>query len=136
MKTVAGLWIDHRKAFLVMISESGETTREILSNTEKQLGRVAGVKLNTPFEPLRVKADDAQERGFDGRMDVFYKEVSALLKDAGSILIFGPGEAKDELKKYMEKNGKGGSITAVEAADKLTDNQIAAKVRGFFMRAN
>ena len=136
MKTVAGLWIDHRKAVLVMISDSGETTREILSNTEKQLGRVDGVKLNTPFEPLRVKADDIQERVFDGHMDLFYKEVSDSLKDAGSILLFGPGEAKEELKKYMEKNGKAGRITAVEASDKLTDNQITAKVRGFFTRAN
>ena len=39
MKTTAGLWIDHRKAVIVIVSAEGEETMEIRSNVEKQPGR-------------------------------------------------------------------------------------------------
>jgi hypothetical protein len=35
MKTTVGLWIDHRKAVIAIISEEGEETLEIQSNVEK-----------------------------------------------------------------------------------------------------
>ncbi|MCX6555193.1 MAG: hypothetical protein NTZ12_09310 [Candidatus Aminicenantes bacterium] len=49
-------------------------------------------------------------------------------------MIFGPGEAKGELKKRLERDGLGGRIAAVETVDKMTDRQIAAKVRKRFCR--
>jgi hypothetical protein len=54
---------------------------------------------------------------------------------AESILLFGPGEAKGELRKRLERDKLGGRIVAVETVDKMTDRQIAAKVRGYFSRA-
>ena len=136
MKTVAGLWIDHRKAFVVTLSDKGETTREILSNNEKQLSRVDGVKSTAPFEPLLVKSDDKQERDYDGHMETFYREVGVSLQEAGSILLMGPGEAKVEFKKFMDKNHGSGRITGVQTQDRLTNVQITEKVREFFPRAN
>ena len=59
--------------------------------------------------------------------------VIACLGDAESILIFGPGEAKGELKKRLEKNKLSGRIVVVETVDKMTDHQIAAKVRKHFL---
>jgi stalled ribosome rescue protein Dom34 len=136
MKTVAGLWIDHRKAFIVTLSDKGETTKEILSNNEKQLSRVDGVKSTAPFEPLLVKSDDSQERAYDGHLESFYKEVSGSIQDSGSILLMGPGEAKEEFRKFMDKNGLSGRIAAVQTADRLTNPQIAEKTRNFFPLAN
>lgn len=54
------------------------------------------------------------------------------MRDAESILIFGPGEAKDELKKRLEGNNLGGRIVGIETVDKMTDGQIAAKIRQHF----
>jgi hypothetical protein len=54
------------------------------------------------------------------------------IRDAESILIFGHGEAKGELKKRLERNKLGGRIVGVETMDKMTNNQIAAKVRQYF----
>jgi hypothetical protein len=54
------------------------------------------------------------------------------MRDAESILIFGPGEAKGELRKRLERNNLGGRIVAIETVDKMTDRQIAAKVRQHF----
>ena len=54
------------------------------------------------------------------------------IRDAESILLFGPGEAKGELKKRLEKDNLGERIVGVETADKMTDQQIAAKVKNHF----
>jgi hypothetical protein len=47
-------------------------------------------------------------------------------------LIFGPGEAKDELKERLEGKNLGGRGVGIEAVDKMTDRQIAGKVRKHF----
>ena len=49
-------------------------------------------------------------------------------------MIFGPGAAKDELKARLERNNLGGRIVGIEAVDKMTDRQIAAKVRQHFSK--
>jgi hypothetical protein len=99
MKTTAGLWIDHREAIVMTLSDKGENTRRILSDVEKQHGRIDGKRSVTPFESQLVIADDVQQKEFTGHLNVFYDEVVASIHDAESILIFGPGEAKFELKE-------------------------------------
>ena len=132
MKTTAGLWIDHRKAVIAVLSEEGEETLEIQSNVEKQPGRLAGVRSTTPYESQKLQADDSLQREFTGHLNHFYDEVIAAVRDAESVLLFGPGEAKGELKKRLERDNLGGHIIAVETVDKMTDRQIAAKVREYF----
>jgi hypothetical protein len=50
-----------------------------------------------------------------------------------SVQIFGPGEAKGELTKRLEHEGLKGHVLAIETVDKMTDRQIAAKVREHFL---
>jgi hypothetical protein len=132
MKTTAGLWIDHRKAVIAIVSADGEETMEIRSDVEKQPGRIAGIRSTAPYEAQQVQADDSREREFTGELHRYYDEVIAAIRGAESILIFGPGEAKGELKKRLEHARLGGHIIALETADKMTDRQIAAKVREYF----
>jgi hypothetical protein len=60
---------------------------------------------------------------------MYYDAVIACIRGAEAILIFGPGDAKGELKKRLESNDLGGRIISIETVDKMTDRQIAAKVR-------
>jgi len=131
MKTTVGLWIDHRKAVIAIVSAEGEETMEIRSNVEKQPGRFAGVR-STSHHGQPPPADDSHEREFTGHLNQFYAEVIAAIRDAESILLFGPGEAKGELKKRLEHAKLGGHVIAVETVDKMTDRQVAAKVREYF----
>jgi len=39
MRTRVGLWIDHRKAIVVTVSDKGDETRLVISTVEKQLRR-------------------------------------------------------------------------------------------------
>ena len=132
MKTIVGVWLDHRKAVIAVVSDKGEETKVIESNVEKHSGRIAGVRSTTPYESQKVPADDIRQREFTSHLHGYYDEVIAAIRDAESILIFGPGEAKGELKSRLEKGRLGGRIVAVQAADKMTDRQIAAKVREHF----
>jgi stalled ribosome rescue protein Dom34 len=132
MKTTVGLWIDHRKAIIVAVTNKGEETKLIISKVEKQPGRFAGIRSTTPYESQQVQADDSRERKFTGHLNIYYDAVIACIRDAESILIFGPGEAKGELQKHMKKNKLGGRIVAIETVDKMTDRQIASKVRQYF----
>ena len=134
MKMTMGLWIDHRKALIVAVSDKGEETRVIESNVEKQPGRFAGVRSTTSFEAQKVQADDSRERRFTGQLNAYYDEVVAAVREAESILLLGPGEAKGEFKKRLEGDKLGGLIEAVETVDAMTDRQIAAKVREYFQK--
>jgi len=133
MKKEAGLWIDHKKAVIVIITDEKEEIILIISKIEKQLGRSGGIRSTTPFESQQVPADDSRERKFTGHLNIYYDAVIAYIRDAESILIFGPGEAKGELKERLERNNLGGGIIGIETVDKMTDRQIAAKVRRRFL---
>ena len=131
-KTIAGLWIDHRKAVIATVSGEKEETTEIQSNVEKQPGRVDGVRSTSAYETHHAQADDIREREFTAHLNGYYAKVIAAMGDVESILIFGPGEAKGELKKRLDHAGLGDRVTAVETTDKMTDRQIVAKVRDHF----
>jgi hypothetical protein len=132
MKTTVGLCIDHRKAVIVAVMDKREKIKLIISKVENQPGRFAGVRSTTPYESQQVRADDSRERKFTGHLKIYYDAVIACIRDAESILIFGPGEAKGELQKRIKKTKLGGLIVAIEAGYKMTDHQVAAKVRRYF----
>jgi len=129
MKTATGLWIDHRKAVIVTITGRAENVREILSHVEKQPGRIEGARSTTPYESQLVTADDSRQRDLTGHLGTYYDEVISHLRDATGILIFGPGEAKGELVKRIERDKLGERIARIETVDKMTVPQIAAEVR-------
>jgi len=132
MGTKLGLWIDHRKALVVAVTDKGEETSLIISRVDKQPGRSGGIRSTTPYESQQVPADDSRERKFTRHLSIYYDAVIACVRNAESILIFGPGEAKGELKKRLERNKLGGRIVGVETIDKMSDRQVAAKVRQYF----
>ncbi len=129
MKTKAGLWIDHKKAIIVKVTDHGEEVSVTVSGVERQLRRGGDSPLKGAYESQRVPADDRRQRSLTGHLNAYYDAVIAVLADADSILIFGPGEAKGELRKRLERNNLGGRVVAVETVDRMTNRQVAAKVR-------
>ena len=128
MKSIAGLWIDHRKAVIVIVSDQGEETKQIESGMEKH------VRFSGGSRSEQGGGEDQQDRQFTGHLNIYYDEVIAHLRDAESILIFGPGEAKGELEKRLASKGLSERVVGIETVDKMTDRQIAAKVRQHFRK--
>jgi len=136
MKTLAGLWIDHREAVIVLLSENGQETRRIKSHVEKQLRRSGRSSSRPSFEAQMVPADDSRERGYTGHLANFYDEVVSCLRPAEAILLIGPGEAKGELRKRIARDKLDVRITRCETSDKMTERQISQKVcRHYFPSA-
>jgi hypothetical protein len=128
-----GIWIDHEKGFIVSIIDEVESIKIIRSNVEGRIRLSGGSRSRTPFGPQDV----AKEKKLEGRrtqqLRRYYQEIIYAMSDAGKILIFGPGEAKIELEKALKKSKELSSIiVGVEPADKMTEKQIAAKVRKVF----
>lgn len=132
MITKVGLWIDHRRAIVVTVSDEGDETKLVISAVEKQRRRSGDSPLKGRYERQHVTATDSQQRAFTGHLNSYYDAVIASIGAAESILIFGPGEAKGELKKRLERANLGGRIAVLETVDKMTDRQISAKVRQHF----
>jgi hypothetical protein len=133
MKTIAGLWIDHRKAIIVTLTDEGEEkTKEIPSNVEKHHGRIGGTRSAGSFESQLVPKDDRQLREFTHHLNDFYQEVLLSIREAEAVLIFGPGEAKGEIKKLLEQSKHRDRVVVMESADKMTDRQITAKVHHYY----
>jgi len=127
MKKEVGLWIDHKRAVIVAVSGETEDITEIISNMEKRV-RYSGVAQQVPGE-------DQRDRQYMFHLSRYYDRVIAQVRDAKSILIMGPGEAKREFEKQLKSEKYGGKIVGVETVDKMTDRQIAAKVRQQYMTA-
>jgi hypothetical protein len=134
VKTQAGLWIDHRKAVIVIDSDDGETSRLVESNVEKHVRYSGGPGGGGGHGSREGAGEDTRERHFEGQLDKYYDQVIECVRDAEAILILGPGEAKGELKRRLERDGLGARIVGVETVDKMTDREIAARVREHFAR--
>jgi hypothetical protein len=132
MRTKVGLWIDHRKAIVVAVTDKGEEIRLIISKVEKQLRRSGDSPLEGAYDKEQAPARNRRQRTLTTHLNIYYNAVIACIRDAESILIFGPGEAKGELKKRLRKANLSGRIVGMETVDKMTDHQIAAKVRQHF----
>ncbi len=133
MKKQIGLWIDHREAIIVIITDSGEEIKHILSNNGKHIRYSGSSHSKTPEGLKEVASEDQRDRKFENHLNKFYDEIFAYIRDADSIQIFGPGEAKGELDKRIEHDGIKAHILAIETTDKMTEHQITAKVREHFL---
>lgn len=122
MKKAAGLWIDHQKAVIVFVAGKDAETKLINSNIEKH-HRQSGVSM---------PADDVRQRDLTGHLNTFYDEVVSSIRQAESILILGPGEAKGELKKRLDKVSASGRFVEIKTSDKMTQPQLVALVRNHF----
>jgi stalled ribosome rescue protein Dom34 len=126
MKKEVGVWIDHRKTVIVSVTDNGEETSLIGSGMEKHV-RYSG-------SPQEDSAEDQRDKRFTGHLNKYYDDIVSRIRDAESILILGPGEAKVELEHRLESEALGGRIVGIETVDKMTDRQIAAKVRQYFAK--
>ena len=125
MDKKVGLWLDHNMAVVVIISNDGEERRIITSDMEHYVRYSDAV-------PGDGSEEDARDRRFWNHLGEYYDKVIAQIGEAKSIQIFGPGEAKYELRKRLESEGMSDNIVSVDDAESLTDRQVAKRVRERF----
>lgn len=124
MKKQAGLWIDNRKAVIVLISGGMEEVKTIEYGVEKPVRFLSGSALGS--------SGDMHDHRFGYHLNSYYDQVIALVRSAETIQIFGPGDAKNELEKRLKNEGLKGRALSLETTDPMTESQITAKVRELF----
>jgi hypothetical protein len=121
MNKRVGLWLDRNKAVIVSITDSGEERKRITSDMEHY-------RLYSSVVPGDGLPENIRDRRYWDHLGEYYDNIITYIQDAKAIQIFGPGEAKYELKKHLECKGLSEYIVSVEEAEKLTDEQIGMKV--------
>jgi hypothetical protein len=85
-----------RKAVIVAVTGKGEEIGLTISKVETQPRLSGDSPLKGPYESQQMSADDSRQRTLTGHLNIYYDAVIASIRDAESILIFGPGEAKPD----------------------------------------
>jgi hypothetical protein len=116
---------------IASVTDKGEELGLVISKAERQPRRAGDWPLKGRSEPRREAMSDARQRKYTAHLNIYYDAVIASLGDARRILIFGPGEAKGELKKRLVRAKMGARVRRVETADKMTERQLAKEVRSF-----
>ena len=141
MRKYVGIWLDHKEAFVVYLIDNQtftagneEMIERIESDIERRVRLSGGSRSRkTPYGPQDISVDGKKEGRVKRQLNSYYQQIIKRISDADRILIFGPGEAKLELKKLIGKNRQlAGKLNSVESADKMTVRQIAARARDFF----
>ena len=130
MNDKVGIWIDHKKA--VIVSTSGD--RVTAKTLESEVGPHARYSSRSGYPtsdgPQEGRGEKKYEERYGQHLDRYYDEVISQLDQPEALFIFGPGEAKLQLKERLSRSkALSEHIVEIETTDKLTDPQIVAKVK-------
>lgn len=86
------------------------------------------------FDESMIHAPHQHLRRDPAAAEHFYHQVAAALKNAGEILVVGPGSAKLQLIKHVDRHDRalGDKIVGVESVDHPSDKQLVAYIRKYF----
>ena len=135
MATKAGVWIDHKQAIVVIVTNAGNEIKKIAFDIGQPVRSARSKRPKGKFTPNDYIAEDRLERKVENDRKDYYDDVIASLRGAAAILILGPGEAKGEFVKRINSKKLFAGIVEQETADKMSDRQLAAKVAEHFNKA-
>jgi hypothetical protein len=129
-----GIWIDHKRAVIVSASAGQVTATTVLSKIGPHARYSDRAGYPTPDGPQESGGGEKQYEGrYDQHLDRYYDDVIGQAGQPEALLIFGPGEAKLQLKERLGRSkALSERIVGVETTDKLTDPQIVAKVKAHY----
>ncbi len=119
-----GIWMDHSTAHLMEYTRDSMETETVEStfthqDREETLNRSESVMHNKEQQKQRL----------------YYKELGEIIRKYDEVLLFGPTDAKNELFNILKEDHHFDEINVgVENADKMTEDQQHAFVRGYFAK--
>jgi len=134
MKSV-GIWLDKVKAHILTLSDPSEKLITIYSEMETyHIGGGSGTKRKGG--PQDVVQDSKYLEREKHSFNYYFEKIIKVLKEADSIVIFGPAEAGEKLNKVLQKKhiAIGKKVRAVKKADSMTLNQTKALIKGYFKK--
>lgn len=131
MNANVGVWIDHKKAVIVVAGQDSTTVVQSDVPGHTRFTDGGGYPGGSSSQGGRSERK-AEERNRN-ELDRYFDEVITALGHPEALLIFGPGEAKQQLaERFGHSRTKPKPTIAIETTDKLTDAQIVVKVAKHF----
>lgn len=129
-----GIWLNQENAFVVWLTEEGDTLLKKLSSSVESRVRIEGeVRVSARFGNAFIDDQEKKQRRQRQQREKFYKKIIDLIKEADEVFIFGPGRAKSGLRNAIEKDlSLRGSVLEVKPADKMTVKEIRSAVTDFY----
>jgi len=112
----AGVWIDHDKAVVVLLTSDGSEVLHIPSHDDRE----------------RLRGGRQMRTQVIIRLNAYYDDVINCVREAQAIVILGPGETKSEFRRRISSLKLRGHIAEMTTVAKLTDQQIVDYVRQHF----
>ena len=137
MATKAGVWIDHKQAVVVLMTDEGQEIKKVKSGAQRPAAQPAGsTRSKHKYTPNDFVAEDRLERKADSRLKSFYDEVFKCLQGCQGASDPRPRRSQGGVQESRSRPRRVRGLTVeVETNDKLTDRQLAAKVKEHFAKA-
>jgi stalled ribosome rescue protein Dom34 len=118
----AVVWLDHHRAVVIDFSRDAEHVHIVPSSTEQR--------------QIHRRSGGTGQKATDDRQ--FFDDIVAAIGDAREILVVGPGSAKTEFKKDLDKRHAkvAGLVVGVESADHPSVDDLLASARKYFKRVD
>ncbi len=132
MSAKAGVWIDREHAIVVLINGNDEELKSFHAGTDEPFPQNAETRGRHQYTRNDFVAEDKIERKKSITRRGMYDSVTRYVGEVDAIYVLGPGEAKKEFQNHLSKTLPSKVHVELETSDKMTDPQLAAKVREHF----
>ena len=132
MAKQTGIWLDYKEAFLIELNDSEASVQHIPSEVE-DFHVKGGSRTKQPWGPMDKTSDTKYLGRRATQIKHYYARIMEKVGDADELFIFGPAEAKIGLEKTIKASKAfRPQLLSTETADSMSQNQMVARVRGFF----
>ena len=133
MTKYIGIWIDHKEAHVVIYNRIKESIKHITSGIEKWATSGGGSRGALPYSHTGGGAGTKIESQRRDYLQKYYETIAKNISITDKVILMGPSFAKLELQRTIEKKKTfAGTVVSKITVGRMTDRQIAAKVRSFF----
>ena len=134
MEKQTGIWIDGSKATIITLSNGSEQVHTIESQLENRIYHDKEGDKGSFMGAHHISHEKKFEERRKHQLNNFLKEITSFVADTSELYVFGPAETKIELKKMIGDNKTlAKTLKKIESADHMTQNQIIAKVKDFYL---
>jgi len=127
-----GIWLDLNQAKIVQLKNNNVEYSKIDSNIDHSKVK-GGSRSKDPWGPVITVSESKHLAKREQELKDYFENIIDVLKSSDEYFLMGPAETKIRLKKYIAPHQNlFDKMLDVQTADKMTNNQLIAKVKDFF----
>ena len=74
MSTKAGVWIDHKQAIIVLVTDAGKEIKKVAFDIGQPIRATGGSRSRNPYKPKEFVAEDTLERKLGNDRNNYYDD--------------------------------------------------------------